>query len=162
MNTPIMRFSLASAAECGAVYEAMRSEALLPTVVYDGDLSREDFVALVGHGIMVRMTCGMTLLGAAWLRDIHAATASLHFCFFKAGRAEARVLGRACLRHMFSISNFQSLYGITPKPYRAAVAYITAVGGRVMGEVAGACVLHHRGGRIVPAIISTFNRKEYV
>lgn len=161
MNTPRVRFTLASPEECGVVYDTMHAEDLLKTVVYDGPISREDFIALLQRGGMIRMERGTVLLGAAWVLAWRAATAGLHFCFFAAGRAEAVPLGRECLRHIFKISKFQSLYGVTPKPYRAAVRYITAVGGTLMGEVAGACALHYRGGRIVPAIISTFNRKEY-
>lgn len=158
-------FGMASAAECGDIYDTMRAENLLEMVIYDGTLSREEFIALTGQGIALSIRKGGrrgALLGAAWLLDLHAATGSVHFCFFKAGRGEAAPLGRECLRFIFSACALQSLYGVSPKSNRAAVHFVEAVGGRILGEVAGACLLHHRGGRLVPAMVSTFNRKEYV
>lgn len=155
-------FSLASQAECGLVYDAMQAENLLHTVIYDGALSRKAFSALLQSGIALLIRRQGVLLAVAWLLDMRGATACLHFCFFRAGRPEAVQAGRQCLRHIFSACALQSLYGITPKVYRAAVRYAVNVGGKILGEVSGACAMHHRGGRVVPAVISTFNRKEYV
>lgn len=162
MNTCKYHFSMASPEECACIYDAMQAENLLKTVIYDGELSREEFVAMLQQGIAVLVRQHKKLLAAAWLLDMRGATACLHFCFFKAGRAEAPHAGRQCLQHIFRACALQSLYGITPKSYRAAVRYAAQVGGNIMGEVPGACVLHHRGGRVVPAVVSTFNRKEYV
>lgn len=162
MDSDLVVFGMASPAECGDVYDTMRAENLLETVIYDGTLSREQFIALTGQGIALSIRQRGALLGAAWLLDLHAATGSVHFCFFKAGRGEAVPLGRECLRRIFAACGLQSLYGISPKSNRAAVRYAEAVGGNILGEVAGACLLHHRGGRLVPAMVSTFNRKEFV
>lgn len=162
MNNCAYTFSLASPAECGLVYDAMQAEKLLQTVIYDGELSRADFIAMLQKGIALLIRRHDKLLAATWLLDMRGATACLHFCFFKAGRAESVQVGRQCLQHIFQSCALQSVYGITPKPYRAAVRYAAQVGGDIMGEVPGACVLHHRGGRVVSAVISTFNRKEYV
>lgn len=146
---------------CLPLYTAMQAEGLLPIVFYDSPMDAADFMAMMPGTIMLRIDVQGGLMAAAWLRDMQGKTASLHFCFFKAGRAHAPALGRACLGYVFSTSSLQSLYGLTPKVYRAAVRYAQAVGGTILGEVAGACVLHHRGGRIVPGVISTFNPKEY-
>lgn len=147
--------------DCLPVYTAMQREKLVDTVFYDGPMSRYMFTQTMEQAVMMTLHCNDDLLAAAWLKDIRGATASLHFCFFDAGRPEAVSIGGTLLRFIFGCSNLQSLYGITPKPYRSAVRYAAAVGGAILGEVPGACVLHHRGGRVVPAIVSVFHRKEY-
>lgn len=162
MNTYDYHFSMASPEECGCIYDAMQEENLLKTVIYDGTLSRDGFINMLQQGIAFLVRRQGKLLAAAWLLDMRGATACLHFCFFKAGRAQAAQAGRQCLQHIFRSCALQSLYGITPKSYRAAVRYAAQVGGDIIGEVPGACVLHHWGGRVVPAVISIFNRKEYV
>lgn len=148
-------------AQCPELYTAMQSEGLVPIVFYDSPVDAESFMELMAHSIVLRVEVQGTLMAAAWLRDVQGETASLHFCFFKAGRRHAAELACAALRYVFSISNLQSLYGLTPKVYRAAVRFVLATKGKILGEVAGACVLHHRGRRIVPGVISTFNRREY-
>lgn len=148
--------------DCVPVFEAMQRECLTDTVFYDGPMALESYIKVMEQAVMIPLYREGQLLAAAWLRDIQGATASLHFCFFDAGRAESVSIGVLMLRFMFANSKLQSLYGITPKPYRAAVRYVSAVGGRILGEVPGACVLHHRGGRVVPAVVSTFIREEYV
>lgn len=161
MNDDI-RLLIAQTEDCLPIFEAMQRENLLHTVFYDGPVTQQSFAQAMEHAVMIPLYRNNILLAAAWLRDMRGATASLHFCFFKAGRPEAVAIGLKLLRFVFACSPLQSLYGVTPKPYRAAVGYITAVSGVILGEVPGACVLHHRGGRVVPAIISIFNRKEYV
>lgn len=155
-------YAVVQPSECGVIYDAMCAEELLPIVFYDDKApSRQEFLDIMQDSVAITMMRDNTLLAAAWLRDVHVATASLHFCFFAAGRWDAVTLGRGCLEHIFRVSPLQSLYGVTPKSYRAAVRYISAVGGFVLGYVDGACKLHHRGGRVVPAVVSTYNRKEY-
>lgn len=153
--------TLVAPEECLALYAAMQAEELVPIVFYDAPMDAASFMQLMHSSIMLRVEVQGTLMAAAWLRDVQGRTASLHFCFFRAGRKDAVELGRASLGYIFSTSALQSLYGLTPKVYRAAVHFAQAVGGQILGEVAGACVLHHRGGRIVPGVISTFNPKEY-
>lgn len=147
--------------DCLPVYTAMQRENLLHTVFYDGPVTQQSFAQAMEQAVMIPMYRNNILLAAAWLRDVRGETASLHFCFFAAGRPEAVNIGLQLLRFIFARSPLQSLYGVTPKPYRAAVRYAAAVGGVILGEVPGACVLHHRRGRVVPAIVSVFHRKGY-
>lgn len=157
-----IRLIVSQPEDCIPIFEAMQREGLTHTVFYDGPVNQGDFEKAMEQAVMIPIYRDGALLAAAWLRDIQGATASLHFCFFDAGRPEAVNIGVKLLRFVFACSKLQSLFGITPKPYRSAVRYITAVGGHILGEVAGACVLHHRGGRVVPAVVSTFIREEYV
>lgn len=158
----MVKCSIVAPENCLPLYTAMQAEGLIPIVFYDSPVDTENFMELMAHSIMLRVEVQGILMAAAWLRDVQGEAASLHFCFFKAGRGHAVELGRAALRYVFSISNLQSLYGLTPKTYRATVRFAQAVGANILGEVAGACVLHHRGRRIVPGVIITFNRKEYI
>ena len=140
----------------GALHDAMAADRLLDVFFYDGVPSRSDFIRLFqsderwtyaafredGRPLVLAAVTGMT--GKSGLA---------HFCYLRAGLAPAQLLAREWLL-MLAEGGMRSLLGLTPAPFRHALAFAESVGFHRLGCVPGACVLAARLNRVCDGVLT--------
>lgn len=127
--------------EIDRLFEAGMADGALPVVLYDGPVSPESFRAFVRRPdvVFAAVIRGREWLGFFYLTSLEGRVARLHFCSFRAARADIEVLGRMALDWCFRTFELQALIGAVPVINGGAVAYARAMGGREMGRVPGMC-----------------------
>lgn len=161
------------------LWERTRQEGLHETVFYDGGVTcASDFVQLVapGRAWLYRIDragggAGADGVGAAdtvaycWCNGFMGRVACIHFCIFREGWAESVAIGRMATQFLLQCAGgdgeplLHALVGVTPAPYRHALALVDALGFRRVGRIPGAAVLVRRGGRrVVEGVVSVLTR----
>lgn len=152
-------------AEVVDAYQAMKNHRVADIVLYDGaitswqqwlDFARSDMCWMVK---CIHPTRGF--VGLWWLTGFVGRTAMMHFCVFDVLETfEKKVeMGRQGLQWLYSLGAIDSVYGLTPAPYRHVWPYQDALGLHRVGRLPGACYLSRRG-KYVDGVISTLNLAE--
>ena len=142
----------------------MEREGSADTVFYDGIInSRRAFLRFIKgyrcYLVRVEEFSGV-IAGVFWLNEFIGKSAMLHFCTFgnDVGAKE-----RLCTQAMQWVSDkkvLDSLYGLTPKPYRHIWQLMRAIGCTKRGSLPGACHLKYHD-RYVDGIISVIDLRNY-
>lgn len=99
------------------------------------------------------------VIGFWWLNTYVGKSAMIHFCHWQMSLAEMLDLGRQSMQWLADTKIFDSVYGITPKPYRNVMPYMEKLGFEITGEIPGAChILRYK--KYVPGIVSVLDLKE--
>ena len=166
-------------ADVRQLWDRTRQEGLHDTVFYDGGVTcARDFVQLVAPGrawlYRIDRVGGVAGVGGVdvpdtvaycWCNGFMGRIACIHFCIFRDGWAESVAIGRMATQFLLeSVGQdgdplLHSLVGVTPAPYRHALALVDALGFRRVGRIPGAAVLVRRGGRrVVDGVVSVLTR----
>lgn len=160
------------------LWERTRQEGLHETVFYDGGVTcASDFVQLVAPGRawlyrIDRCGCAAGVWGTVsdtvaycWCNGFMGRVACIHFCIFRDGWAESVAIGHMATQFLLQCVEqdgaplLHALVGVTPAPYRHALALVDALGFRRVGRIPGAAVLVRRGGRrVVDGVVSVLTR----
>ena len=95
--------------------------------------------------------------GVCWLNNFVGRSSMIHFCVFSAFQRMALELGQAVLDHVWAQGEHDSVYGITPAPYRHALKFVGALGFERMGVIPNACHMIRRN-RYVDGVVTILKR----
>ena len=85
-----------------------------------------------------------------WLNNPLGKSAMIHFCFLRQAFCEQEAIGRYVVKSLLFCRDkrggyvLSALYGLTPKPYRHALAFIRKLGFRLVAELPEACYFARR------------------
>ena len=97
-------------------------------------------------------------VGAWWLNNFAGCTAMAHFCVFD---LEDKVdMIKQAMKWLSDKDILDSLYGVTPKPYRNVWPAIEAAGFERSGVLYGACHMAYYN-KYVDGVVSTLNLIKY-
>ena len=136
----------------GALHDAMAADRLLDVFFYDGVPSRSDFISDERWTYAAFREDGRPLVLAA-VTGMTGKSGLAHFCYLRAGLAPAQLLAREWLL-MLAEGGMRSLLGLTPAPFRHALAFAESVGFRRLGRLPGACVLAARRNRVCDGVLT--------
>jgi hypothetical protein len=85
----------------------------------------------------------------------------IHFCLLNPLTFDERVeLGKQSLKFVADTGAIDSLYGLTPKPYRNVWPFMEELGFKRVGELPGACYIA-KHDKYVNGVISTMDLSKY-
>lgn len=100
-----------------------------------------------------------------WLNNQLGKSAMIHFCFLRQAFCEQEEIGRYVVKSLLLCRNergeyvLSALYGLTPKPYRHALAFIQKLGFRLIAELPEACFFARKNA-CKNGIISILTREQ--
>lgn len=149
-------------------WETFRKDRLGHIVFYDGaPESFEDFYAwLVRYDKDARFIVGSDGAKALyWLNNVLGKSVMIHFCFLRAAFAEQTQIGLYTVKSLLTYRDGKGeaavscLMGITPKPYRHALAFIQKLGFQIKAEIPLACYFE-RQGKFKNAVVSLLTEQD--
>jgi hypothetical protein len=144
--------------EVGNLFDSMSDQKMFDIVFYVQKMDKYAFILFARNPanwmIEIKNSSGKTC-GFFWLNGFYGKAAMIHFCIWKTVEDKIEV-GKEALAWLKKTGSFDSLYGLTPKPYRHVKDFAVAIGFKITGELNGACYLKSRD-RHVPGFISIIN-----
>lgn len=132
-----------------AFWKQFQEDNLNPVLFYDGEM--EDFSAfltwLSAKDKDARFVADLNgeIKALYWLNNPLGKSVMIHFCFLRNAFCEQEEIGRYVVKSLLLCTDrngeyvLSALYGLTPKPYRHALAFIQKLGFRLLGELPEAC-----------------------
>jgi len=157
-----VRFDQDGPLSLGRLYDVMEQEKLLSIFFHTGLVDREGFIRRFSgddHLTYAAYSADGVPLVLAVVNGLSGASGMTHFCYFREGRGMAQQLAREWMI-MLRNDGMRSLTGLTPAPYRHALAFAERVGFRRLGTIPGACKLVCRGGRLCDGVVTVINLSE--
>ncbi len=169
-------------AELDRLWTTLREEGLAPVVFHDGGV--RSAAGLRGLLSPRRAWCYLVQaadvpLALCWLDGFCGRAARIHFCVLRAGLPRADEIGRTVVRFLLTAPAcpdaggpspspgrpapylLDTLVGLTPAPYRHALAFVTRLGFRRAAVVPGGAVLARPGGiRVCDAVLTLCTRAD--
>ena len=93
-----------------------------------------------------------------WLNNPLGKSAMIHFCFLRQAFCEQEAIGRYVVKSLLFCRDkrggyvLSALYGLTPKPYRHALAFIRKLGFRLVAELPEALSRNNFLGEMISPI----------
>lgn len=166
-------------AELDRLWDILHKEGLAPVVFHDGGVR----CAADLRGLLAphRAWCYLvqaagTPLALCWLDGFCGRAARIHFCVLRAGLPRAEEIGRLVVRFLLparapvsapapngqpAAHLLDTLVGLTPAPYRHALAFVTRLGFRLAAVIPGGAVLvRPTGTRICNAVLTLCTRSD--
>ncbi len=106
---------------------------------------------------------GLDFLALYWLNNPLGKAVMIHFCFLRRAFCEQEEIGLYTVKSLLLCRQngeyvVSALLGMTPKPYRHALAFIRKLGFRIAGEVPQACFFA-RQNKCKDAVFSMLTRE---
>ena len=123
------------------LYSQAKADGALDVMAYDLAVSEDLFVLFARKAEVFGAVYGSKKdpLGFFYLTGFEGGTARIHFCLFRAGRADRLEIGRQVLAWCFETFEFQCLLGVVPEINQGAARFAENCGGLKMGKVPGFC-----------------------
>lgn len=171
-------------AELDSLWDTLCEEGLAPVVFHDGGVrSAADLRELLSpHRTWCYLIQAAGVpLALCWLDGFSGRAARIHFCVLRAGLPRADEIGRMVVRFLLgAISRPQpqpghlrsqpdgppphtldTLVGLTPAPYRHALAFVARLGFRRAAVIHGGAVLARpTGARVCDAVLTLCTRSD--
>lgn len=137
------------------LYDLMEADDVRRVVM--GDIGPDGFVTLTHHDVawlFAGEDAEGNWLGWAVITGFYARSAQGHFCMLRRGFLQGTAFVRGVLADAFRTGKLDSVYGLTPQPYRHALRAIAPLAVRG-GVIPGGAVDHLRG-ETAPGVLSVF------
>ena len=154
-----------SSLEIAELYNLMEREGAAEFVLYEGGVtSWQTWVEYIVNSRCWLVRCTHPELGISglwWLNGFIGRTAMIHFCALGPRTLKEKIdEGRQAMKWLQELGCIDSVYGLTPKPYRNVWPYMEGLGFEKQGALPGACYMS-RFGRHVDGIISVLDLSKY-
>jgi len=145
------------------LYVQTRDEGSDEYVFYDGPMDPQGFVRMFkspGNYLFLIEVDGERA-GYVWLNGWKEFTATAHFCFFKSvrGNGKAVEVGRGTVKWLFENMDLVAMYGMTPEEYGPVLAFVQAIGMKILGTLPKAA-WNYRKQKHSGCVISYTTREE--
>ncbi len=150
-------------------WEQFQKDRLNPILFFDGEIPDfANFSAwLSAKDKDARFVTGGTgeVKALYWLNNPIGKNAMIHFCFLRKAFGEQEAIGLHVVESLLHCKNgsgeyvLSALVGITPKPYRHALAFIRKLGFRIVAELPQACYFA-RQNTYKNALVSILTKEE--
>ncbi|HEU6437201.1 MAG TPA: hypothetical protein VE028_07090 [Nitratidesulfovibrio sp.] len=164
-------------AELDRLWDTLREERLAPVVFHDGGVrSAADLRGLLSpHRAWCYLVQAANVpLALCWLDGFSGRAARIHFCVLRAGLPRADEIGRMVVRFLLAAPGttqpplgrpapyrLDTLVGLTPAPYRHALAFVARLGFRRAAVIPGGTVLARPTGiRVCDAVLTLCTRSD--
>ncbi len=171
-------------AELDSLWDTLCEEGLAPVVFHDGGVrSAADLRELLSaHRTWCYLIQATGVpLALCWLDGFSGRAARIHFCVLRAGLPRADEIGRMVVRFLLRATNppqpqpgglqpqpdrpapyrLDTLVGLTPAPYRHALAFVARLGFRRAAVIPGGMVLaRSTGTRVCDAVLTLCTRSD--
>ncbi len=165
--------------ELDRLWDILHEEGLASVVFHDGGVRcAADLRGLLAphRAWCYLVQAAHTPLALCWVDGFCGRAARIHFCVLRAGLPRAEEIGRMVVRFLLHAQApapvpapdgrpaphlLDTLVGLTPAPYRHALAFVTRLGFRRAAVIPGGAVLARpAGARICDAVLTLCTRSD--
>lgn len=150
-------------------WKQFQEDKLNPVLFFDGEMA--DFASfrmwLTAKDKDARFVAGADgkIKALYWLNNPLCKSVMIHFCFLRDAFCEQEAVGLYVVKSLLFCKDtkgdyvLSALYGLTPKPYRHALAFIQKLGFRLAAELPEACFFARKNA-YKSGIVSILTREQ--